>query len=145
MRSLKSIFATQIALFALVLIGQASAANAQSTLFYIPSTDVVPQKEVYLEFDVLAYFKKYSKGGFQLINRATGNGDQGGVMAGYEQPLSGRIKFVADWFSGKNRFGYGTPGFAITTGKTSALYIGYIIGNSGRKNNALFVYWGITL
>jgi len=46
--------------------------------------------------------------------------------------------------SGRNRFGYLTPGFAFTVSKTSALYAGYSIGNFGRKNNALFVYYGIT-
>jgi len=66
-------------------------------------------------------------------------------MLGLEQPLASKVKFVADWFSGKNRFGYVTPGFANRHEKTSALYAGYSIGNSGRKNNALFVYWGITL
>ena len=240
MRSLKSIFATQIALFAFVLLAQAVSANAQSTLFNIPSTDVVPKKKVYLEFDFLSHFENYSKGGFKayipraviglgkkfeagvnvaytksatpnsieiqpniqyqaysnektgvavsvgamlyapvthrrgantfgmfysnvskqvkgnygprltvggygLVNRANGNGGKAGVMAGIEQPVSGKVKFVADWFSGKNRFGYGTPGLSITTSKTSALYVGYSIGNSGRKNNALFVYWGIML
>ncbi len=239
MRSLKSIFAMQIAFFAFVLVGQTASAIAQSTLFNIPSTDVVPEKKVYLEFDFLSHFEKYNSGGFQayiprgvvglgkkievgvnvaytksatpnsleiqpnikyqayynektgvavstgamlyvpvthrsgtntfgmlyanvskqfkgnyaprltggaygLVNRANGTGTKAGAMIGIEQPLGSKVKFVADWFSGKNRFGYVTPGFAFTTGKTSALYTGYSIGNSGRKNNALFVYWGIT-
>ncbi len=240
MRSLKSIFTVQIALFACVLAGQTATADAQSTLFNIPSTDVVPEKKIYLEFDFLSHFEKYSKSGFQayiprgvvglgkkfevgvnvaytksatpnsleiqpnikyqpyysektgvavstgailyapvthrrgsntfgllyanvskqvkgnygprltggaygLVNRANGTGPKAGAMLGFEQPLAAKVKFVADWFSGKNRFGYVTPGFAITTSKTSALYAGYSIENSGRKNNAVFVYWGITL
>ncbi len=52
--------------------------------------------------------------------------------------------FVADWLSGKNRFGYVTPGFSVALPRGSALYAGYSIGNVGRKNNALFVYYGIT-
>jgi hypothetical protein len=54
------------------------------------------------------------------------------------------VNFVADWLSGKNRFGYVTPGLSFIVSKTSALYAGYSIGNQGRKNNALFVYYGIT-
>jgi hypothetical protein len=54
------------------------------------------------------------------------------------------VNFVADWLSGKNRFGYVTPGFSFVVTKTSAFYAGYSIGNFGRKNNALFLYYGIT-
>ncbi|HYW70592.1 MAG TPA: hypothetical protein VE961_06145 [Pyrinomonadaceae bacterium] len=214
--------------------------NAQSTLFNIPSTDVVAKKKTYVEFDFISHFESHQDGGFQgyvprvvvgvgkhveigtnvafvdtlapdqpveiqpnvkyqfysnekngvaasvggilytpiahragidtfgmlystvskkfrgnygprltgggygLVGRASGNGNEGGAIAGYEQPVSRKVNFVMDWFSGKNRFGYVTPGFAFTVSKTSALYAGYSIGNSGRKNNALFVYYGIT-
>lgn len=239
MRSLKSICNLNVALFTLFFLSSLTIVNGQSTLFNIPSTDIVPEKKVYLEFDFLAHFEGYNNGGFQsyvpravvglgkkveigvnvaytksavpnsieiqpnikyqayqnekygvavstgvilyapitrragtntfglvysnvskqfkgtygpritgggygLINRASGTGNKAGVLIGLEQPVSTKVKFVTDWFSGKNRFGYATPGLAITTGKTSAFYAGYSIGNSGRKNNALFVYWGIT-
>ena len=65
-------------------------------------------------------------------------------MVGYEQPLSGRASFVADWFSGHNGFGYVTPGFSFALPHNGLLNIGYSIGNEGRKNNALFVYYGVT-
>lgn len=240
MRYLKSIVTLNIVLFGLLFLNNTLIVKGQSTLFNIPSTDVVPEKKVYLEFDFLAHLESYNNGGFQayvpravvglgkkveigvnvgftrtgspnsveiqpnikyqayqsekygvavstgailyapitrrtgtntfamvyanvskqfkgnygprltgggygLVNRASGTGDKGGVMVGFEQPLASKVKFVADWYSGKNRFGYVTPGLAITTSKTSALYASYSIGNSGRKNNALFLYWGITL
>lgn len=230
---------SKLTLMFLVLLSTIFSVKAQSTLFNIPSTDVVPTKKVYVEFDFLAHLESYNNGGFQtyipravvgvgkkfevgvnvamtksatpnsveiqpnikyqaysnekagvavstgailyapitrrtgtntfvmvysnvskqvkgkygprltgggygLVNRVKGTGERGGAMIGYEQPITPKVKFVADWFSGKNRFGYGTPGLAITTSPTSALYIGYSIGNSGRKNNALFAYWGIT-
>ena len=239
MRYLKSTVKAALGLLVLLLLSHTQLVNGQSTLFNIPSTDVVPVKKVYLEFDFLAHLESYSKGGFQayipravvglgkkvevgvnvafartgtpnsvelqpnvkyqpysneknglavstgailyapitrrsgtntfgmlyaniskqfkgtygpritgggygLVNRENGTGQQGGVMAGYEQPLHAKVKFVTDWFSGNNRFGYITPGFAFTTSKASALYAGYSIGNNGRKNNALFLYWGIT-
>jgi hypothetical protein len=37
-----------------------------------------------------------------------------------------------------------TPGLSFALPRSSALYAGYSIGNFGRKNNALFVYYGIT-
>ena len=70
--------------------------------------------------------------------------DKGGVMLGYEQPLSGKASFVADWFSGHNGFGYVTPGFSFALPHNGLLNIGYSIGNEGRKNNALFIYYGVT-
>jgi len=70
--------------------------------------------------------------------------DKGGAMVGYEQPLASRASFVADWFSGKNGFGYVTPGFSFALPKNGLLNIGYSVGNYGRKNNGLFVYYGVT-
>jgi len=72
-------------------------------------------------------------------------GTRGGAIAGYEQPLSSKVTFLTDWFSGKNAFGYVTPGFSFATSKKTLLNAGYSVGNHGRKNNALFVYFGITL
>jgi hypothetical protein len=214
---------------------------AQSTIFNIPSTDVVPKKKVYLEFDFLSHLESHADGGFQIYapravfgvgksvevgvnvsavdsvapnqpvyvspnvkwqfysneengvamaaggllytpiahrtgadtygfvytvvskkvksdygprltggayalpGLADGLGTQGGAIVGYEQPLAKKVSFVADWFSGKNAFGYVTPGVSISLPKSSLLNIGYSIGNQGRGNNALFVYYGITL
>lgn len=223
-----------------ILLLSGSETFAQSTLFNIPSTDVVAEKKVYLEFDFISHFESHANGGFQayvprvvyglgkkleigtnvafldaaapnqpvelqpnvkyqfyanekngvtaaaggilytpianragvdtfgllytvvskkwkgtygprltgggygLAGRANGNGNEGGAIVGYEQPLHPKVSFVTDWFSGKNRFGYVTPGFSFATTKTSYFYAGYSIGNFGRKNNALFLYYGIT-
>jgi len=217
-----------------------SASVAQSTLFNVPSTDVVAKKKVYLEFDFLSHFESHAEGGFQIyapravfgvakgvevginltaadafapdqpisvspnikwqfyndeksgvavsmggllytpiVHRAgadtygfiysvvskkiktdygprltgggyalpgltTGAGTRGGAIVGYEQPLAKKVTFVADWFSGKNGFGYVTPGFSFALPKSSLLNLGYSMGNHGRGNNALFVYYGIT-
>jgi hypothetical protein len=88
---------------------------------------------------------RFTGGAYGLVGRVDGSGTNGGAIVGYEQPIvPGRISFVADWFSGKNRFGYATPGVSITVSKTSLFYAGYSMGNQGRKNNALFLYYGIT-
>ncbi len=67
MRKAKSITRTIGALgFAAVLaLLNSQAAVAQSTLFNIPSTDIVPKKKVYLEFDFLSHFESHEDGGFQ--------------------------------------------------------------------------------
>jgi hypothetical protein len=242
MRKAKSITRTIGALGFSVLLALLNSQDAwsQSTLFNIPSTDVVPGKKVYLEFDFLSHFESNEEGGFQtyapravfgvgksvevginvtavdafapdqpvyvspnvkwqfyaneengvaagmggllytpIANRAgadtfgflysvvskkvkgtygprltggayglpglrDGLGTQGGAILGYEQPVAKKVTFVADWFSGKNAFGYVTPGVSFTLPKSSLLNIGYSIGNQGRGNNALFVSYGIT-
>jgi hypothetical protein len=90
---------------------------------------------------------RFTGGGYGLVGRKAGFGTKGGAMAGYEQPLSAKVSFVADWFSGKNRFGLVTPGFSFTVSKSSILNVGYSINNwhnGGGRANALFVYYGIT-
>lgn len=90
------------------------------------------------------YGPRFTIGGYGLAGYDAAGLDKGGAMVGYEQPVAKRVSFVADWFSGKNGFGYVTPGFSFALPKSSLLNIGYSIGNTGRKNNGLFVYYGIT-
>ena len=79
-----------------------------------------------------------------------GTSNKVGVLAGYEQPLGGsKVSFVADWFSGKNFWGYFTPGISVTLPHNGLLNIGYSIGNDSfgdpsNDNRAVFVYYGIT-
>ena len=87
---------------------------------------------------------RLSVGFYSLFGRDRGKGARAGVMAGYEQPLARRVSFVMDWLSGNNRFGYVTPGLSFATTRRSSLFTGYSIGNQGRRNNALFAYYGIT-
>jgi hypothetical protein len=238
----KSIAGVLGVLFTIILSGH--IVTAQSTIFNIPSTDVVAKKKVYFEFDFLSHLAKHQNGGFQsyvprvvvgiaknleagvnvavtdiggpklvevqpnikwqyynndksgvtatfggiaylpvkqrvafgnnnfgflygnvskkvaslkaarftggayaLVGRKSGFGTRGGAMAGYEQPLTKKVSFVMDWFSGKNRFGLLTPGLSIAVSKNSLFNAGYSInnwGNGGGRGNALFLYYGIT-
>jgi hypothetical protein len=77
------------------------------------------------------------------------SGPRGGVLAGYEQPVTSKVSIVADWFSGKNFFGFFTPGVSITLPRNGLLNIGYSFGNDSfespsNDNRALFVYYGVT-
>ncbi len=90
------------------------------------------------------YGPRLTGGAYGLPGLRDGLGTQGGAILGYEQPVAKKVTFVADWFSGKNAFGYVTPGVSFTLPKSSLLNIGYSFGNQGRGNNALFVYYGIS-
>ena len=59
----KSILRVCLLLFCVSVIGKDML--AQSTLFNIPSTDVVAKKKVYLEFDFISHLEITRYGGFQ--------------------------------------------------------------------------------
>jgi len=77
-------------------------------------------------------------------------GTRGGVLLGYEQPVTGRISFVADWFSGKNSIGYFTPGVSVTLPHSGLFNAGYSLGNdswehsNATRNRYVFLYYGVT-
>jgi hypothetical protein len=71
-----------------------------------------------------------------------------GVLLGLEQPITPKVSFVVDYLSGKNFWGYFTPGISVVLPHSGLLNIGYSIGEGSTddyKNRALFVYYGITL
>jgi len=78
------------------------------------------------------------------------NGHRAGVILGYEQPITKKVSFVSDWFSGKNYYGYWTPGVSITLPANGLFNAGYSIGNdswadsNATKNRFVFVYYGVT-
>ena len=59
-----------------------ATAVAQSTLFNIPSTDVVAKKKAYLEFDFISHLESHDKGGFQTYVPRGVVGLGGGVEVG---------------------------------------------------------------
>jgi hypothetical protein len=77
-------------------------------------------------------------------------GPRAGVTLGYEQPVHSRVSIVADWFSGKNFFGYFTPGISVVVPGNGLFNAGYSIGNdswansNATKNRYIFVYYGVT-
>ena len=83
-------------------------------------------------------------GGYQLLGRFEVGTDKTGVMAAVEQPLTKNFSVLTDWFSGNNSLGYVTPGVGITLSPKNNIYAGYSIGNQGRGNNSLGVYYGHT-
>lgn len=86
---------------------------------------------------------RFTLGGYGIAG-LNADVDKGGAMVGYEQPIASKVSFVTDWFSGRNGFGYVTPGFSFALPKNQLVNVGYSFGNYGRKNTALFVYYGVT-
>ena len=223
----------------LLLACAANFAAAQTTIFNIPSTDVVAEKTAYLEADFLTHFGSYERGGFRsygyrmvygarknvevganffytrngsrpspkefqpnikwktyanerhgigmstgamffipldksagtrtfglvysnvskTVKRANGMrltggfytllgarrsaGTRTGAIVGFEQPVARRVSFIADWYSGKNRFGYSAAGFGLAVTKRQFLYAGYNFGNAGRANNYFSAFYGV--
>jgi hypothetical protein len=71
-------------------------------------------------------------------------GTKTGVMLGLEQPITDRVSFLADWFSGNNRLGYSAAGINVNLTKKQFILAGYNFGNYGRGNNALSAFYGYT-
>jgi hypothetical protein len=93
------------------------------------------------------YGPRFTVGPYGVVTGGTFVGPKAGALVGYQQPLHSKITFVADWFSGKNFFGYFTPGVSIAIPANGDLSAGYSIGNNsyhGNDNRFLFLYYGIT-
>lgn len=69
-------------------------------------------------------------------------GNKSGAMVGFEQPINRRLNFVADWYSGKNRFGYSAAGLSFAVNSRQILFAGYNFGNSGQANNSFSLFYG---
>src|SRR5258708_21911677 len=55
----------------LLVAFNSQSSNAQSTLFNIPSTDVVAEKKIYLEMDLVTHLESHDNGGVQTyVSRA---------------------------------------------------------------------------
>lgn len=95
------------------------AVSAQTTIFNVPSTDVTPEKSVYMEADFTAHFDKFEKGGFQTIGYKTVYGLRRNVEVGVNFFLT-RNGFTspkefqanAKWKAYQNE----KRGLAVTTG-----------------------------
>lgn len=83
-------------------------------------------------------------GGYALAGRGRGAGRAGSALLGYEQPVHPSLSLIADWNTGRNRFGYAAAGFGLTLPRRSYLYAAYYFGNEGRGNNSLGVYYGVS-
>lgn len=86
---------------------------------------------------------RFTIGGYALVGRNKKFGTQKGWNFVYDQPLAKKVSFSAQWMTGKNRFGYLTPGFSIVLPKKSGLFIGYSIGNYDYDNHGPYFSYNI--
>jgi hypothetical protein len=123
-------------------------ALAAGTLISIPLThraDNPPQAMTYAVASKTlkgSYGPRFSAGGYALIGSLAPETSRKGLLLGYEQPLSKRLSFITDWSTGNNDYGYVAVGVGLTLTRKSSLYLGYNIGNQGRSNNSLGIYYG---
>ncbi len=68
-------------------------------------------------------------GGYDFTKNAVALANRSGGQFGFEQPLSKKTTFAADWFTGKHANGYFTPGIIFKAGPKVTGYAGYSIGN----------------
>jgi hypothetical protein len=87
---------------------------------------------------------RFTGGAYSLIGSFEKDTSKHGLLLGYEQPITSKLSFVADWSSGNNDYGYAVAGLGITLSPKSILYIGYNIGNRGRGNNSLGIFYGFS-
>jgi hypothetical protein len=90
--------AIQWAFSALCVVTFASSiVKAQSTLFNIPSTDVVATKKVYVEFDFISHLESHREGGFQAYVPRVVVGVAKNLEAGANVAFSIRWLPISQW------------------------------------------------
>lgn len=87
---------------------------------------------------------RLTAGAYTVLNTKNEMGTKNGALVAVEQPVHRKLNFVADWYSGKNRFGYAAAGFSLAVSPKQTLFAGYNFGNSGRGNNSLAVFYSYT-
>ena len=85
---------------------------------------------------------RLTAGWYGLISKRDSQGSKAGPVLGYEQPLGDKFMILADWYGGQNQVGYVSAGFGVSVTKNSTLYASYNLGNQGRGNNWLGIYYG---
>jgi hypothetical protein len=87
---------------------------------------------------------RITTGAYSFAGRMAAGETRRGMLLGFEQPLHRKLIFVTDWYSGHNAYGYVAAGLGLTLPKKNALYVGYSMGNQGRGNNWLGIFYGHT-
>ena len=95
----------------------------------------------YLEFSKT--FKsgtRLTAGGYAFTRHVVTEAARGGGQFAFEQPLTPKCSFAADWFTGKHSVGYFTPGVIFKAGPRITGYAGYSIGNqNASRGNHFFL------
>jgi hypothetical protein len=85
---------------------------------------------------------RFTAGAYALIDRDKSFGTNKGVNLMIEKTLSKKATFSAQWFSGKNRFGYLTAGIGYQFNPKNYLFVGYSVGNYDYDNHSPVISFG---
>jgi len=87
---------------------------------------------------------RLTAGAYDFTRNVVAPANRAGGQFGIEQPVSERVAFAADWFTGKHSSGYFTPGLIFKATKKITGYTGYSIGNQtpGRGNHFFLFEFG---
>lgn len=124
-------------------------ASSVGALFFVPLDKTAGTRTFGMFYSNVSKIVKRARGmrvtgGFYtLVGAKRDVGTKTGAIVGLEQPVAGKLSFIADWYSGKNRFGYSAAGFGYPITKRQFLYAGYNFGNTGRANNYFSAFYGI--
>lgn len=125
-------------------------AASTGAIFFVPLNRQTGKRPVTLIYSNISKGFRFA-GGMRLTTGAykvfaadQEFGAKSGAIVGIEKPIFKKFTFVADWYSGKNRFGYSAAGVNFQINNRNLLFSGYNFGNTGRANNALTVFYGYT-
>jgi hypothetical protein len=94
----------------------------------------------YVYLEISKTFKsgtRLTAGGYDFTRNVVSASNRAGGQFGFEQPITKKVTFAADYFTGKHAAGYFTPGFVFKITPKVTGYAGYSIGNQNpsRGNN----------
>lgn len=95
----------------------------------------------YVYAEVSKTFKSGTRvtfGGYDFTRNVVASANRAGGQFGFEQPLTKKVTFAADWLTGKHGAGYFTPGIVFKAGPKVTGYAGYSIGNTNVSNGNHF-------
>lgn len=125
-------------------------AASTGAIFFVPLNRQTGRRPVTLFYSNLSKGFNFAKGlrltggGYKIIGAERNFGTKWGAIVGLEKPVTKKLTFIADWYSGKNRFGYAATGVNFQINNRNLFFSGYNFGNTGRANNALTVFYGYT-
>jgi hypothetical protein len=125
-------------------------AAAVGGMLYAPATHVGDGDTVGMVYATVSkkvrktYGPRVTGGVYGLVGAEPGSGTAGGAIVAYEQPVTGRVSLLADWYSGKNRVGSSAVSVGFTLTSKSYLYLGYSISNEHGSANYVGVSYGYT-
>ena len=100
--------------------------------FFVPVRNRAYNAGNYVYAEMSKTFKSGTRvtvGGYDFARNVVTSANRAGGQFGFEQPLSRKVTFAADWFTGKHSVGYFTPGLVFKVGPKVTGYAGYSVGN----------------